>query len=287
MNVNRLIRIKDNNKEISIPYWYIKICCHDNYNGEMRLLDSIISNTEKKCHIFDVGATGSTFPNHVNNNDVHLFDPEFIESHAEHECTLYRHDVNYKRDSVHVNKYALGPDENNSIKKYCDENNITEIEFLKIDTDGYDMEILKGCKNINLKYLQFEYDINYIKNECNVNDIFNHLKDWYFFYIKPEGLIEITKNNPFKHDYVYCNIFASKEYPKNIIKSFKPIIEDGIMKTDDVTKTLLGIFWELKTPPQFPEELNTLNEIDINHIIPSIRQYYGNMSFNTLKKYFI
>ena len=59
------------------------------------------------------------------------------------------------------------------------------------------------------------------------------------------------------------------------------------MKTDDVNKTSLGIFWELKTPPQFPEELNTLNEIDINHNIPSIRQYYGNMSFNTLKKYFI
>ena len=42
---------------------------------------------------------------------------------------------------------------------YCKENGIEAIDFLKIDTEGYDYRVLAGAEDIleNTKYIQFEY----------------------------------------------------------------------------------------------------------------------------------
>ena len=42
--------------------------------------------------------------------------------------------------------------------KYVKENKIKKIDFLKIDTDGFDFEVIKGCGKFldKIKYIQFE-----------------------------------------------------------------------------------------------------------------------------------
>lgn len=45
-----------------------------------------------------------------------------------------------------------------TIKNYCTEKNIHHIDLLKIDTEGYDLNVIKGCEDMILyiKYIQFE-----------------------------------------------------------------------------------------------------------------------------------
>tara|TARA_R110000868_G_scaffold293520_1_gene553986 strand:+ start:48 stop:731 length:684 start_codon:yes stop_codon:yes gene_type:complete len=58
---------------------------------------------------------------------------------------------NYKSDGY--------PQKLRTLDQYCEENNITSIDFLKIDTEGYDFKVLAGAKDIlnHTKYIQFEY----------------------------------------------------------------------------------------------------------------------------------
>ena len=45
-----------------------------------------------------------------------------------------------------------------TVGNYCRDKNITRIDLLKIDTEGYDFNVIKGCGDMirNIKYIQFE-----------------------------------------------------------------------------------------------------------------------------------
>ena len=45
-----------------------------------------------------------------------------------------------------------------TVKNYCREKNISHIDLLKIDTEGYDFNVIKGCGDMikNIRYIQFE-----------------------------------------------------------------------------------------------------------------------------------
>jgi len=45
-----------------------------------------------------------------------------------------------------------------TVENYCRDKNITRIDLLKIDTEGYDLNVIKGCGDMirNIKYIQFE-----------------------------------------------------------------------------------------------------------------------------------
>ena len=92
--------------------------------------------------------------------------------------------------------------------------------------------------------IQFEYDMHYKIQDLNIDDMFNKLEGWYFFHVTPNGLSEVTKSTLI-HDHVYTNIFASREYPTQIIKDFRQLIYDNCFYTVNIQQTILDIFWEL------------------------------------------
>lgn len=46
-----------------------------------------------------------------------------------------------------------------TVKNYCEEKGIKRIDLLKIDTEGYDFNVIKGCGNMldKIQYIQFEH----------------------------------------------------------------------------------------------------------------------------------
>jgi len=55
-------------------------------------------------------------------------------------------------------------------------NDISSINFLKIDTDGHDLAVLKGLKDIPVDMIQFEYDNFYrVNNDLDIDDMFKML----------------------------------------------------------------------------------------------------------------
>jgi len=202
--------------------------CNSKTNGEEQFFTSI---KDKINLIFDVGCrSDSEFI--CFNGEVHYFDPvsEFIEK--------LKGQKNINTHS-YFNNFGLG-DENNQIyyysryqsfydrinscgisdnankivldikkgKDYVINNGIKMIDFLKIDTEGYELKVLQGFDDFleNVKIIQFEYGGTFLDNNTRLIDVINYLegKGFYkFSYLTNNGPILITD---FSDHYKYCNI---------------------------------------------------------------------------------
>ncbi len=86
-----------------------------------------------------------------------------------------------------------------TLKNYCKEYSINQIDLLKIDTEGYDFEVIKGCDPellSKIKYIQFEdWEEGYAGGE-NVKDVFTFFDGWNIYKLdtKPVNYI-VTKES--------------------------------------------------------------------------------------------
>jgi len=202
--------------------------CNSKTNGEEQFFINI---KDKINVIFDVGCRqDSEFINF--NGEVHYFDPinNFIEN--------LKNQKNINKKS-YFNNFGLG-NENNEIyyypryqsfydrtkscgisddlnkklliikkgKDYVINKNIETIDFLKIDTEGYEFNVLRGFDNFleNIKIIQFEYGGTFLDNNTKLIDVIKYLqnKNFYkFAYLNNNDPIIITD---FSDHYQYCNI---------------------------------------------------------------------------------
>jgi FkbM family methyltransferase len=94
-----------------------------------------------------------------------------------------------------------------TLDAFAHENNIDRVGLLKIDTEGHELEVLKGFEQyirdgkVNLIHMEF--------NEMNVasrvffKDFWDFLPNYDFYRMLPNGLIPIKSYSP-----VFCEIFA-------------------------------------------------------------------------------
>ena len=93
-------------------------------------------------------------------------------------------------------------------KDYIVEKNIESIDFLKIDTEGYELKVLQGFEECleHVKIIQFEYGGTFLDNNTKLIDVIHYLqqKGFYkFAYLTNYGTELITD---FSDHYQYCNI---------------------------------------------------------------------------------
>ncbi|HTO36117.1 MAG TPA: FkbM family methyltransferase, partial [Flavobacterium sp.] len=160
-------------------------------SGELALIKKLKSELPQKAVIFDVGSNNGQYLqlllNYMKdlNPVIHCFEPD---KYA-YQKLVARFS---KYDNVVLNNFALGaveettllygkkeggvdsslikPDNENleefsvEVKKiddYCVENNICNIDFMKIDTEGFEMNVLKGAfdmlKKNGIKRIQLEH----------------------------------------------------------------------------------------------------------------------------------
>lgn len=89
-----------------------------------------------------------------------------------------------------------------------------EISFLKIDVEGFELNVLKGASGLldKTRYIQFEYGGTYPDSKIKLEDVFAFLKPFgfeHFYYISETHLLEIDQTVPISH-YDYCNILTLK-----------------------------------------------------------------------------
>jgi hypothetical protein len=95
--------------------------------------------------------------------------------------------------------------------EYIVSNGIGKVDFLKVDTEGYELRVLKGFgdKLSSVRFIQFEYGGTYRDAGIQLKDVIDYLsKNSFgkFSYISSAGLIPITN---YTDHYRYCNIFCS------------------------------------------------------------------------------
>ena len=181
-----------------VPEIFFDVCCNQDVNGEHSVLKKIISQSpDKSAAIFDIGARNSKFPTFSDTHSFHLFDPKFI----------YEPGVDYSKSII--NEAALNSTDC-TLDSYCEKNNIDSVEFIKIDTDGYDIDVLQGAINTikKTKYIQIEYDIFYLFHKLDVSLLYKLLEGFLIYKVTPFGLIKVDS---IKENYIYSNYLFSRE----------------------------------------------------------------------------
>lgn len=110
------------------------------------------------------------------------------------------------------NKYELDNAEIqiSTIKNFCLEKKITQIDFLKIDTEGYEMEVMKGAEEIlqTIPFIQFEMNYHFIYTRTFLRDFYELLPDHDFFRITKKGLTALGAYEPINEIFRMQNILA-------------------------------------------------------------------------------
>jgi len=104
--------------------------------------------------------------------------------------------------------------ETKTLDLFCKEQLIEHIDFLKIDTEGSELNVLKGAtdllKNGSIKYIQFEYGGTYQDAHITLKEVHELLTTYGYliFRIIPQGLVDITEWTPSLENYCYSNYLA-------------------------------------------------------------------------------
>ena len=79
-----------------------------------------------------------------------------------------------------------------TLDSFIEKHDIQKVDLLKIDTEGYEFNVLKGlskhCQKINLIYFEHHYDDMIIKN-YKFGDIHNLLREKGFIMIKKSKMV--------------------------------------------------------------------------------------------------
>jgi len=102
-----------------------------------------------------------------------------------------------------------------NLATFCRDNNIDHIDFLKIDTAGAEVEILRSAQSLlaeqKISFIQFEYGGCYKDSKTTLKEAYSLLTScgYHIFRIIPNGLVEIIEWDEQLENYIYSNYFAS------------------------------------------------------------------------------
>ncbi|CAM5191018.1 hypothetical protein UACE39S_04177 [Ureibacillus acetophenoni] len=247
-----------------------------NYNGELSIIKKCI---RKNNVVFDIGANigdwSKQLLENVDSVNLHTFEP-IHNLHQECIANL----IEFKeKDKLYFNNLAVGNEVSNkiinyydkiptlstiyrrnkedrlnihptekmvtvtTIDRYCEENDIKHVNFIKIDVEGSKIDVLKGAttllKNGAVDYVQFEYGGTFKDSNTTLKEAFDIFKENNYFVIRitdnlREEVVEWQYN---LEDYKYNNYLAVNnrlrsfyfnEYNKELFDLKKVILENDI-----------------------------------------------------------
>lgn len=232
---------------------YIFKCCKkycDRYNGENEgdmsrngELHFVHSQSENLKTIFDIGANRGDWTRSVlkaqSKAEFHCFEPSkdiFLDLQSQ----LWPDRVrlvnaalssqegagNYDREtgSLHRDNLRTGTSRKAesvkllTIDDYCRNQNIKEIDLMKVDVEGHELDVFRGATQLlseaRIKSLYFEYNYTFINSRVLLKDIFEFFADKHYsiFKLLPDGVQHIKEydyrleNFNYKHFAVLRNV---------------------------------------------------------------------------------
>jgi hypothetical protein len=79
---------------------------------------------------------------------------------------------------------------------FCKERQISQIDFLKIDTEGHELSVLKGASHLiskkNIKLIQFEFNEMNVVSRAYMRDFLGLLANYQLHRLLPDGLLPLN-----------------------------------------------------------------------------------------------
>lgn len=107
---------------------------------------------------------------------------------------------------ITVHSYALDT--------FCRDQSIREIDFLKIDTEGAELDVMRGAASLlsskRIRILQFEYGGTYLDSGITLKQVYELLQQYSYsvFRVIPEGLLYVPLWRNVFENYRYANYIA-------------------------------------------------------------------------------
>jgi FkbM family methyltransferase len=206
-------------------------------SGEQYVCNNYIANIAAPL-VFDIGANKGDWSKCVIKNNpnsiIHLFEPSTANSKylnnlqgnvtinyvalGSNSGTMLLHDYEDNIGSEHASlldgvinglhkKSSIGQKiDVITLDEYCLKNKISFIDFIKIDTEGYEYQVLLGATETlkKVKFLQFEFNEMNTIGRVFFRDFFEMLSSEFDIYrMLPAGLIHIENYSP-----LYCEQFS-------------------------------------------------------------------------------
>lgn len=104
-----------------------------------------------------------------------------------------------------------------TVDQYCSDQGIDRINFLKVDTEGNELEVLLGAKHLlkkgKIDYIQFEYGGTFLDAKITLKEVFDALQNYRYsiFKIFPNRLEYRPQFKPEYENFEYSNFLAINE----------------------------------------------------------------------------
>ena len=101
---------------------------------------------------------------------------------------------------------------------YCAERGVASIDLLKIDVEGFELNVLRGAERLlregRVSAIQFEFNEMNVVGRTFVADFMNLLKrDYQFHRALPHGLLALGEGNHwFNEQFIFQNIIATRRH---------------------------------------------------------------------------
>lgn len=111
-------------------------------------------------------------------------------------------------------KYRVIQIDLDTIDHICEVNSISKIDYLKIDTEGGELKVLQGARDLlfshRISALQFEYGGTYPDAQITLKEVMEFLTQagYVIFRLSPYGIVHIARWEDSLENYRYANYFA-------------------------------------------------------------------------------
>src|SRR3989344_575328 len=94
------------------------------------------------------------------------------------------------------------------------EHNIRDVDFIKIDTEGNEMEVFKGMQKLLReappRFIQFEFGVTHLRRGHTLFALSRLLPGYSFFRVLPHGLLKIDPVHHVNNIFLFSNIVAKR-----------------------------------------------------------------------------
>jgi FkbM family methyltransferase len=124
---------------------------------------------------------------------IYAYQNGVVSGHA----TLYKEMFTERRGQDSLDEFGV---QMTTLDRYCERNGIIQVDFLKLDTEGHELEGLRGAKKLledkKIKAIQFEFDEMNIFSRIYLKDFYDLLKGYNFFRLDSNRLIPLHNWDP-------------------------------------------------------------------------------------------
>jgi FkbM family methyltransferase len=165
------------------------------------LLQSRLRDTRGNC--YRIGLSDST-------TNAIIYDYEDIEGsqHAslfEDVLTKLHHSAGVKAERIELT----------TLDEFCSRSSVQQIDFLKIDTEGNELKVLQGARDLLarglIRLVQFEFNEMNVIARVFLRDFYDSLRGFDFYRLMPNGLLPLGAYSPRHEVFAFQNLLAIKQ----------------------------------------------------------------------------